>query len=78
MFWEIKKILFAVAVAVLNFLPNSPFTAFLTMSGKMPFLGYLNYFLPIAECISIGEAWLACIAVFYSYQTIMRLVQLID
>lgn len=78
MLTEIKKYMFLVAEAVLKLLPNSPFSAYIASIEKMPFLGYLNYFLPIGECIAIGQAWLVCIAIFYSYQAIMRMVQLID
>lgn len=78
MLTEIKSWFFAVATAVLEFLPDSPFTRYIAFFEDMPYLGHLNYFIPVAEMIAIGQAWLVCIAIFYSYQMIMRLINLID
>uniref|UniRef100_A0AAU8B485 Uncharacterized protein n=1 Tax=Dulem virus 72 TaxID=3145783 RepID=A0AAU8B485_9VIRU len=78
MFNELKKILFVVAKAILAFLPDSPFSVFVGYVQNMPFLGLINYFLPISECLAIFQAWTVCIAIFYSYQLIMRLVQMIE
>lgn len=78
MFNELKKILFIVAKAILAFLPDSPFLVFVVYVKNMPFLGLINYFLPISECLAILQAWAACIAIFYSYQLVMRLVQMIE
>ena len=44
----------------------------------LPYLGYLNYFLPISQIIAIGEAWLVAIGLFYAYQIILRWIKAIE
>lgn len=75
---ELKKYFFLVAKIILEFLPDSPFTAVIARFADIPFLGHLNYFLPIGEIVAIGQAWLVCVVIFYSYQIVMRLIQMID
>ncbi|RKI98475.1 hypothetical protein D7X87_26740 [bacterium D16-54] len=78
MLMKIKTALIILANTLLSFLPDSPFTAFFDSMDKVPALGYLNYFIPIPLIISIGEAWLTCIGIFYLYQAILRFVKLIE
>lgn len=54
-----------VLTAVIALLPTSPFTGFNYLIQSVPFLGYLNWILPISEMIVIFEAWLAIVAVYY-------------
>ena len=75
---QIKEFLFTVANTLLSFLPESPFQTFLKTVGEIPALGYLNYFVPVAEMVVIAEAWLAAIAVFYLYQLVLRWVKMIE
>ena len=50
---------------VISLLPSSPFTGFTYLISQLPFLGYLNWFIPIPEIIVIMEAWLAIVAIYY-------------
>lgn len=77
MLMKIKAALILLANTLLSFLPDSPFRAFFDSMERVPALGYLNYFIPVPLIISIGEAWLACIGVFYLYQAVLRFVKLI-
>jgi hypothetical protein len=61
---------------VLGLLPNSPFVA-LNNSAIAEYLPTLNYFLPIAEMISVGEGVLAIVVVYYFYQAVLRTINLI-
>lgn len=78
MLMKIKAALLMLANALLSFLPSSPFTRFLDSMEELPVLGFLNYFVPVSEMIAIGEAWAACVAVFYLYQAALRFVKLIQ
>jgi hypothetical protein len=78
MLMKIKAALVALANVVLAFLPKSPFTSFTDQMAALPVLGYLNYFVPIDQMISIGEAWIAAIVTFYIYSAILRFVKMID
>ena len=62
---------------VLNLLPTSPFTSFIKACSDIPYLGWLNWFLPVGQCIAIAEAWLVAIGVFYMYSVILRWVRAI-
>lgn len=61
--FAIKVLLIAVVVALL---PVSPFVGYSTLVNQIPFVGYLNWFLPIPEMITIMESWLAVVAVYYT------------
>lgn len=55
---------------ILKFLPTSPFITFINKMQDLPYLGYLNYFLPISQIIAIG--------LFYAYQIILRWIKAIE
>ena len=44
----------------------------------LPYLGYLNYFVPVGTCLKIGAAWLSAIALFYLYSVVARWIKLIE
>lgn len=46
--------------------------------SQLPYLGYLNYFVPVGTCLKIGTAWLAAIALFYLYSVLARWIKLIE
>lgn len=64
----LKEVL-AVALA---FLPNSPFTGFINQVGNIPYLGYLNYFVPVSAFVSITVAWTGAIAIYYIVSAALR------
>lgn len=51
---------------VLALLPSSPFVGFNYLIKQVPYLGYINWFIPVPEIITILESWLAIVAVYYS------------
>lgn len=59
-------------------LPLSPFQSYIKSFSNLPYLGYLNWFLPIGAFVKIGMAWLVAIGIFYMYSIIMRWVKMID
>lgn len=63
---------------VINLLPTSPFTRFINLLEDLPFLDYLNWFIPIGTFIAIGQAWLVSIGLFYAYSIILRWVKAIE
>ena len=60
---------FAIKVALLNIvlalLPMSPFAGMSYLLSNIPYLDYLNWFLPISEMLVIFESWLVVLAVYY-------------
>lgn len=61
-----------------NVLPMSPFQTFINGFDDIPFLGYLNYFIPVSQMIAIGQAWLVAIALFYIYMIALRWAKAIN
>lgn len=78
MFAWMKEILDKLLAVVLSLLPLSPFKEFIDKLGDIPFLGYLNYFIPVGTCLKIGAAWLSAIALFYLYSVVARWIKLIE
>ena len=71
------ELLSAFAATLVKVLPLSPFQQYIQAFGNLPYLGILNWFIPISAMIKIGAAWLGCIAWFYLYSIIMRWVKMI-
>ena len=64
---------------LLSVLPTSPFRGFLGnfKSAFSPYLGYLNYFVPISDFLVIIGAFLSVVVVYYAYSIIMRWVKML-
>ena len=73
-----KELLDRFLSGLLSKLPLSPFTDIINSLAALPFLGYLNWFLPIGTFIKIGSAWLAAIGLYYLYSVIARWIKLIS
>lgn len=61
--------------AILSFLPDSPFQKLLNSTPVADYLGYVAYFVDIGFIVSVFDAWLAVIAVYYVYMAILRWVK---
>lgn len=59
-------------VAVLSMLPASPFNYINELLVDIPFLSYINWFIPLAEITAFFETWLACVLIYYMYMFVMR------
>lgn len=63
---------------LLKLFPGSPFAPYIAALDKLPFLGYLNWFIPIGTLCKIGAAWLLAIGLYYLYMIIARWIKLIS
>lgn len=63
---------------VTSLLPLSPFRDFIDSFEQLPFLGYLNWFVPVGKMVEIGTAWIVAIGVYYLYSVIARWIKLIS
>lgn len=73
----IQELLSKFASFLMDVLPHSPIQRFLVSFDDLPYLSYLNWFIPVSSIIVVLEAWLVAIALFYLYSVIMRWVKLI-
>lgn len=72
---------FAVKVLILSFvlalLPESPFVGFNTLISNVPYLSWLNWFLPISEMLVIFESLLVVVTVYYGILYLLNYVGVI-
>lgn len=62
---------------VLSLLPVSPFVGFSSLVGSIPYLSWLNWFLPISEMLVLFESLLAAVVVYYGILYILNYVGVI-
>lgn len=62
---------------LLQILPTSPFAQFIDDFSSLPWLGVLNWFVPVQQILTVMVAWLGAVSLFYLYSVIMRWVKLI-
>lgn len=62
---------------IAELLPTSPFRQFLDEFSNLPYLGYLNWLIPVKAITIVMAAWLASITVFYLYSIVMRWLKVI-
>lgn len=67
----IKVLLLGLVVSIL---PSSPFNNFAYLVSNLPYLSYLNWFLPISEILVVFEAWLVVVAAYYGILFILNYV----
>lgn len=64
---------------LLSVLPTSPFMGFIDnfKTQFSPYLGWLNWCIPIKDFVAIFSVWLGAVLLFYGYSIIMRWVKMI-
>lgn len=62
--------------SIINFLPGSPFQALVPIF-KLPYLAYLNWFIPVTEMLAVFQAYLAVLAVLYIYKALMKFIKIL-
>lgn len=60
------------------YLPTSPFTKFINALEQSSWLGFLNWFIPVGDILSIFAAYLGAVGLFYVYSVLMRWVKVIS
>lgn len=80
MFDALSDPLVSFAVSVVELFPVSPFTVLdeLGNSEVYEWLRMVNWFIPIGTFVSILEAWLVCVALYYMYQIVLRWIKVIE
>ena len=74
---EFQAVFEAFGEKLLQLLPLSPFTQFIAQFQNLPFLGYLNWFFPVGDCLKVMAAWLTAVGLFYLYSILMRWLKVI-
>ena len=63
--------------ALKTVLPTSPFRDFIDSVAGIPYLGYLNWFVPVGDILVVMGVWLAAITLFHIYSIVMRWLKVI-
>lgn len=63
---------------ILNLLPHSPFTKIIDNIEDLPYLEYINWFIPFDLMIDVTLIWLGAVGLYYLYMIILRWVKAID
>lgn len=75
---KLMQLLNALAAAALSILPDSPFRDFIDQIGEILYIGFLNYFVPISDFLTVLAIWGAAIGLFYAVSAILRFANAID
>lgn len=63
---------------IIDFLPTSPIVYLETIPEVKKYLGYINWFIPVYSMISLTEAWLFAIGVYYIVQIALRWIKVVE
>jgi len=75
---NILKAMGSILDAILQILPDSPFRPFIDSLGDIPYVGWLNYFLPVSDFLRLLTLWGTAILLFYAVSALLRFVNAID
>lgn len=80
MFDTIIRILLTIAVAglLIGLLPDSPFVPMIQAISNIPYLNYVNWFLPIGLIASTAMGWAVCIGLYYAIAWILRQLNIVS
>lgn len=70
------NILKIVILKIFSLLPDSPFTDFFN-SMDTSYLEYLNWFLPVKTCASIFTVWCECVAIYYLFCILKKVLSFV-
>ena len=63
---------------LIQILPLSPFRSVIAEFSSLPYLGYINWFIPVGDMLRITALWLAAITIYYLYMVAMRWLRVIS
>ena len=74
---EFEQLFDAWGQKILDLLPTSPFQEFIENFAGLPYLGWLNWFFPVGDCLVVMSVWLVAVGLFYLYSIVMRWLKMI-
>lgn len=72
-----KQILDKLLNVIVALFPVSPFLPVISELSDLPYLSYINWFVPIGDFIKISTLWITAIGVYYAWSVIARWVKLL-
>ena len=74
---EFQQLFEAWGEKILDLLPTSPFQEFVSQFSSLPYLGWLNWFFPVGDCLTVMLVWLGAVGLFYLSSIVMRWLKMI-
>lgn len=74
---EFETLFESFAQKLLDVLPLSPFQEYISNFSSLPYLGWLNWFFPVGDCLVVMLTWLGAVGLFYLYSILMRWLKMI-
>lgn len=71
---QVMKIL---AEKVISFFPDDPFVDIVDSFSDLPYLSYLNWFIPVKDSLIVFAVWLGAVGIYHAYSFIARHIKLI-
>lgn len=59
-------------------LPTSPFAPYIEEFSNLPYMSWVNWFIPVGEIVNVLTAWLGAILLFYAYSIVLRWIKAIS
>lgn len=63
---------------LLSLFPLSPFLPVIQELASLPYLGYINWLVPVGDFIKIGTLWITAIGAYYAWSVVARWIKLIS
>jgi hypothetical protein len=60
-----------------DFWESDTYKDFISNFADLPYLGWLNWFFPVGDCLVVMSAWLGAVGLFYLYSIVMRWLKMI-
>jgi len=57
---------------LLSLLPSDPFISHINSMEISPYVGFINWVIPVGTCLTIGASWLLAITIFYAWSMLLR------
>ena len=73
-----KELLDKFLSALLSLFLVSPFLPVIRELSALPYLGYINWFVPVGTFVKIGSLWISAILAYYAWSVIARWVKLLS
>lgn len=76
--FDMKNLLDKFLQSVLSLFPLSPFQPVIQELTDLPYLEYINWFVPVGDLVKIASIWGTAIGVYYAWSIIARWIKLIS
>lgn len=67
--WGFKLLILSILLALL---PQSPFASYISLVDSIPYLAYINWFIPVDGIFLVMQTWLQVVLIYCGYMVAMR------